>query len=115
MEEEEHKPSNRENHKKEEEIYHENILNFVREICAEEVFALHEEVEGKLLHIPFIDNENEDPVQRVFPDILGDPKIEEELEDEQKKKINGKDDGELVIEELKVVGEESHPLSIFLQ
>lgn len=32
------------------------------EVCTEEVFTLHEEVEGKLLHISFIDNEDENTV-----------------------------------------------------
>ena len=100
MKKEEYKSSNRENHQKEEEVYHEDVENFVREIGTEEVLALHEEVEGKLLHISFIYDEDEDPIERVFPDIFGDPKVEEESENEQKKQICCKDDGKFIVEEL---------------
>ena len=49
----------------------------MREVKTEQVFALHEEVEGELFDVALVDNEQENPTERVLADVLGDAVFEE--------------------------------------
>ena len=76
-------------------------------VGTEEILALREEVEGELLDISFRNDIEQNPIEGVFSDVLGDPEVEEELEGQRKQEICQEDHRELIVEELKVVGEES--------
>ena len=53
---------------------------FMRKSSTEKIFALGEEVEGKLFNISLVDNQDKDSIKGIFPDIPTDPIIEEKLE-----------------------------------
>ena len=84
-------------------------------VGAEEVLALREEVEGELLYVSFRNDIEQNPIEGVFPDVLGDPEVEEELEGQRKQEVGQEDHRELVVEEFEVVGEESQSLRIFVK
>ena len=52
----------------------------MRKSSTEKIFALGEEVEGKLFNISLVDNQDKDSIKGIFPDIPTDPIIEEKLE-----------------------------------
>ena len=75
-------PTDREDDQQEEEKNHEDMRHFVRNVPAEEVSALAEEVEGKLLDVSLVDDEKNQPVEGVLPEKLGDPEVKEHFEDQ---------------------------------
>lgn len=84
-------------------------------VGAEEVLALREEVEGELLDVSFRNDVEQNPIEGIFSDVLGNPEVEEELESQRKQEVCQEDHRELVVEELEVVGEESQSLRIFIK
>ena len=103
MKSEEEQSAHRKYDHQEEEVYHDYIGYFVRKVGAEEVPALCEEVEGKLLHVPFIDDEKEYSVERVLPNILGNAVVEEDFEDAGHQEVGCEGKGQFEEEEIEVV------------
>ena len=79
-------------------------------VNTEEVSALSEEVEGKLLNVPLINNEEEDAIEGVLPDVLRYAIVEEKPEDTGKDEVSGEGKGKFKEEEIEVVGEESQTI-----
>ena len=115
MKEGEEKTSNYEHNQHEEEVNHDNICHFVGEVYTKEVLALPEEVEGELFYIPLVYYEEKNPIEWVFSDVLGNPVVKEEPEDEGKEEVSEEDSGKLVVEEVEVIGEEAQTLRIFVK
>ena len=103
MKGEEEQPAHRKYDHHEEEINHDYIGYFVGKVGAEEVPALREEVEGKLLHVSLIDDEEEYSVERVLPNVFGDAIIEEDFEDAGHQEVCPKGKGQLEEEEIEIV------------
>ena len=107
MKEEEDEPSNWENYHDKDQVYHHNIWYFVSKINTKEVLTLSEEVESEKLNVSLIDDEQKNSIEGVFPDVLWDSVVEEELKYEVKSHIDYKWHRKLKEEEVEVVGEES--------
>ena len=52
----------------------------MRKSSTEEIFALREEVEGKLFNISLVNNQDKDSIEGIFSDIPTDPIMEEKFE-----------------------------------
>ena len=112
VEGEEEESSHWEDDHDEEEVDHDHVRYLVSKVDAEEVSALSEEVESELLDVSLIDNEEEDAIEGVLPDVLRYAVVEEESEDAGKDEVSGKGKGKLEEEEVKVVGEEPQTILI---
>ena len=111
---EEDKSTNAEDNEEEEEVNHEHIGNPVTEIDAEEVPALIEEVEGKLLDISFIYYEEKCSCKCVLTDVLRDTVVEEEMKDCWEDEIDQKYEGKFIEEEFQIVCKEAQTVWIFI-
>ena len=86
---------------------------FMRKSSTEEIFALREEVEGKLLNISLVNNQDKDSIEGIFSDIPTDPIMEEKFEQKWHNDVDNRNKRELVEEELKIVGKETNSIRIF--
>ena len=111
---EEDKSTNTEDNEEEEEVNHEHIGNPVTEIDAEEVPALIEEVEGKLLDISFIYYEEKCSCKGIFADVLRDTVIEEEMKGCWEDEVDQKYEGKFIEEEFQIVCKEAQTVWIFI-
>ena len=97
----------------EEEEKHEYVGQFMTESPAEQISALWEEVEGKLFHISFVDDQEYYSWERVFSEELWDAVIEEGLEGKIHQYVDEDAAWELIKEEVEIVGEKAQPAWIF--
>ena len=84
------------------------------EIYAEEVLALSEEVEGELLNVSLVYDEDQDRVERILSNVARDSEVEEAVEGEGEEQIGQEDGWKLVEEKLKVVCEETKTIWVFV-
>ena len=80
--------SDAEDYENEEEVDHDDVRNLMSEVDAEESFALIEEIEGKLLHIALVDDEEKHPIKRIFPEVFWDTIVEQCLEDQWNEEVD---------------------------
>ena len=103
MKSEEEKAAHRKYDHYEEEVNHDYICYFVRKVSAKEIPALCEEIEGKLLHVSFINDEQENPIERVFPNVFRNTIVKEYFEDAGHKEVGCKCKRQLEEEEIEVI------------
>jgi vacuolar-type H+-ATPase subunit I/STV1 len=66
----EEEPDEGEDEHQKEEVKDEDVGQFVAEAGAEKVAALAEEVEGEHLDVPFVDEDQQQPSERVLSEVL---------------------------------------------
>ena len=85
------------------------------QVYTKEVSALVEEEKSKLLHIALIDDQEQNAIEGVLPDVLGDAVVEESPEDQQEDGVGQENERQLVEEKIKVVGEKTHTVLVLVQ
>ena len=115
VEAEEDESADREDDQQEEEVDHEDVGQPVAEAPAEEVLALREEIEGELLGVALVDHEEDGAVEGVLPEVPADAVVEEGPEEQRQAEEDEDAAGQLVEEELQVVGEEADPVWVLLE
>ena len=68
-----------------------------------------------MLDIAFVDDQEEDGIEGVLSEELGDPMVEESLEEEGQEKVQESHAWQFIEEEVEVVGEEAYALVILLE
>ena len=81
----------------------------------EEQTTFWEEVEGELLNISFINDQEENSIKRVFPEQLRYSVVEAGPENQGEKYVYGDNAWQLIEEKLEVIGEESDPIRVLVE
>ena len=115
VDEEPQEASDTEDNEEEEKEYDGYICHFVAEVEAEEGLALVEEVEGKLFDVALVDDEEEHSWEWVFPQVLWQSVVEEDLEDHHQDEVDGDCERQLEEEKVKIVGEEPNSIVVSLK
>ena len=108
-------PPDAEDNEEEEKEDEGDVGQLVAEVEAEEGPALVEEVEGELLDVPLVDDEEEHAREGVLPDVLRQPVVEQQLEHHHEQHVYDDGEGQLEEEEVQVVGEEAHPVAVLAE
>ncbi len=66
----------------EEKKIYEDVTTFVYEISTEKDFALFEEVESEIFNVSFIDNKQQNAIQRISPEVDWHAVVEKGAKDE---------------------------------
>ena len=85
------------------------------EVSTEEVLALQKEVEGKLFDVSLIHQEENGQVERILPQVFRYSVVEQSVKDKRKNIVDDKSWDQFVVEEVKVVREESNSVLVFFQ
>ena len=105
-------PPNAEDDEEEEKEDKGHVGQLVAEVEAEEGLALVEEVEGELLDIALVDDEEQHAREGVLPDVLRQPVVEEQLEHHHQHHVDQEGQGQLEEEKVQVVREETYPVAV---
>ena len=62
--------------------------------------------------LPFVDHQHENAVERVLSEVLGNSVVEEPVKDEKQQQLHQKHNGQLVEEEVEVVGVEAQSVGV---
>ena len=107
--------ADREEEEHEEEAQEEDVGQLVREVGAEEVAEFLVEVEGELLYVALVEDEEDEQPEGVLAQVDGDPVVKEQSEEQPQQEEDGEGHGQLVVEEIQVVSKETAALIVFSQ
>ena len=107
--------SNDEHNKNKEEDDHNYIRHLVDEIFTEELLTFCEKVEGEVLNIAFVNDEQESSIERVFPQHQGNSVVKEDLEDYIQEEMYGQNKRQFEEEKIEVICVKPDPIWIFFQ